>query len=278
VKPRSPGLAPKGAELYDDHYSHLEAGPQVAVRRATYDEDLGQASWIMLAEAIELFRALELGPGRAALEVACGSGGITCRMAVETGARCVGVDINPHGIEAATRRATDQGLSSRVSFQVVDAGRRLPFPDQSFDVVFCNDSINHLPGRLEVLRDWHRVLRPGGRLLFTDPIVVTGPLSNEEMRARSAIGFFLFTPVGSNERLMAESGFVVREVRDLTGAVASVSQRWRDAREAHRAALVGLEGEEAFEGVQRFLAIVRTLATERRLSRFMYLASRPVGA
>ena len=268
----------RGAELYDDHYSHLATSPQVAVRRATYDEDLGQAGWNMLAEALELFRALELGPERTALEVASGSGGITCRMAVETGARCVGVDINPHGIEAATNRARDHGLASRVSFQVVDAAQRLPFPDQSFDAVFCNDSINHLSGRLEVLRDWHRVLRPAGRVLFTDPIVVTGQLTNEEIRARSSIGFFLFTPVGSNERMLAESGFELLEVRDLTEAVAAVSRRWRDARDMHRAALIGLEGEEAFEGVQRFLAIVHTLASERRLSRFMYLAARPAGA
>lgn len=261
--------------LYDAHYGHLAADPQLAVRRATYDEDLGQASWITLAEALEFFRALELGPERTALEVACGSGGVTCRMAIETGARCVGVDINAHGIEAARRRAEEQGLSSRVSFRIVDAGHRLPFPDESFDAVFCNDSINHLPGRLEVLRDWYRVLRPGGRLLFTDPIVVTGQLTNAEIAARSSIGFFLFTPVGDNERLLGESGFLVREVRDVTDAVASVSGKWREAREERRAALVALEGEVAFEGVQRFLDAVHTLASERRLSRYMYLATKP---
>ena len=261
--------------LYDGHYRHLATDPQVAVRAQTYDEDLGQASWITLAEAREFFHALDLGPGRTALEVACGSGGITCRMALETGASCVGVDINALGIEAAARRAQEQGLSSRVAFRLADGGQPLRFPDESFDAVFCNDSINHLPGRLEVLRDWHRLLRPGGLVLFTDPIVVTGQLTNEEIRARSAIGFFLFTPVGCNERLLAESGFLVREVRDVTEAVASVSRKWRDARNERRAALVQLEGEEAFQGLQRFLDVVHVLATERRLSRHMYLASKP---
>lgn len=262
-------------DLYDGHYGRLDADPHIAVRRHTYDEDVGQASWITVAEAREFFRALDLGPGKTALEVACGSGGMTCRMALETGAHCVGVDINAHGIEAAVRRALELGLSRHVSFQAADAACRLPFSDDSFDAVFCNDSINHLPGRLQVLRDWHRVLRPGGRLLYTDPIVVTGQLSNEEIRVRSSIGFFLFTPVGTNERLLADSGFLLDEVSDLTEAVASVSARWASARKERRAPLVELEGEDAFEGLQRFLETVHVLARERRLSRYMYLASKP---
>ena len=262
-------------KLYDGHYGHLTADPHVAVRRRTYDEDLGQASWLTAAQALEFFRLLELGPRQRALEVACGSGGVTCRMALETGAACIGVDINPHGIEAAQTRAREQGLSSRVSFQMVDAALPLPFPDQSFDAIFCNDSINHISDRGPVFRDWHRVLRPGGGVLVTDPIVVTGQLTNEEMRVRSSIGFFLFTPVGCNEGLLAQSGFAVREVRDVTEGVASISERWRDAREELRPALVKLEGEEGFEGVQRFLTVAHTVASEWRLSRFMYLAQRP---
>lgn len=265
---------PEDVELYDGHYGRLMADAQVQVRRRTYDEDLGQASWITAAEASGFFRLLGLDTGQRALEVACGSGGVTCRMAKETGATCVGVDINTHGIDAARARATEQDLASRASFQVADAARPLPFPDQTFDAILCNDSINHLPDRAAVLREWCRVLRPGGRLLFTDPIVVTGQLTNEEIRARSSIGFFLFTPTGCNERLLAESGFVVREVRDVTAAVATVAARWHAAREDLRPALEQLEGREAFAGVQRFLASVRSLAAERRLSRFMYLATR----
>jgi SAM-dependent methyltransferase len=261
------------ADFYDGQYGHLTADPHRDVRRETYGEDLGQASWITLAEAREWFRLLDLQPGKRALEVGCGSGGLTCRMAVETGASCVGVDLNALGIEAGEKRAQEQGLSSEVSFRVADAGRPFPFPDGSFDAIFCNDSINHFPGRANVLRDWHRVLRPGGHLLFTDPIVVTGQLTNEEIRARSSIGFFLFTPVGENERLLTGSGFVVHEVRDVTDAVASVSRKWFDARETRRDALVGLEGEKSFESVQQFLDVVHTLASERRLSRFMYLAT-----
>ena len=260
--------------LYNDLYGHLDEEAPLAVRRETYDEDVGQSSWITMAEAREWFSLLELGAGKRVLEVACGSGGMTCRMAAETGAHCTGVDINENGIEAGKTKAREQRLESLVAFQVVDAGQRLPFADESFDAVFSNDAINHLPGRENVLRDWRRVLKPGGRLLFTDPVVVTGAVTNEEIRLRSSIGFYLFPPAGYNERTLAEVGFEVRETRDVTGATATVSRKWRDARAKRRDALVRIEGEEAFEHLQRFLDVVHTLSAERRLSRFMYLAAR----
>jgi SAM-dependent methyltransferase len=259
--------------LYDAHYGHLAADPLVAVRRQTYDEDLGQASWITLAEALDFFRVLAIAPRESILEVACGSGGITCRMAAETGATCVGVDLNRHGIDAARARARDQRLETRVTFEIADASERLPFADASFDAVFCNDSINHFRDRLQVFRDWRRVLRPGGRLLFTDPIVVTGQLTNAEIAARSSIGFFLFTPLGCNERLLGESGFAVQGVRDVTDSVTSVSRKWFDARRERRDALIALEGEDGFSRTQEFLDVVHTLSSQRRLSRYMYLAA-----
>jgi hypothetical protein len=63
-------------------------------------------------------------------------------------------------------------------------------------------------------------------------------------------------------------------VQDVTEAVATVAQRWRDARESRRERLVPLEGTEGFEGLQRFLDVAHTLAAEHRLSRFLYLAEK----
>jgi len=112
-------------DFYDSHYGHLATDPQVEVRRETFGEDLGQVSWMTAAEARRWFNLLQLNRGKKALEVACGSGGVTSAMARGTGAACVGVDINTHAIEAARHRAERDGIAGFVSFQLVDVG---PFP------------------------------------------------------------------------------------------------------------------------------------------------------
>ena len=136
-------------------------------------------------------------------------------------------------------------------------------------------SMCHIAGRPAVLRDWHRLLKPGGRALFTDALVVTGPVSHEEIAARSSIGYYLFVPPGTNEAMLHEAGFELLAVHDVTANAAEIASRWHDARARHRTALVAREGEPNFEGLQRFLQCVHTVSMERRLSRFAYLAERP---
>jgi hypothetical protein len=118
------------------------------------------------------------------------------------------------------------------------------------------------------------VMRPGARLLFSDALVITGVVSHSEIATRSSIGTYFFVPPGENERLIVEAGFELLQTEDVTENAAAVALRWRDAREHHRDAIVANEGPANFEGLQRFLACVHKLSSERRLSRFCYVARR----
>jgi ubiquinone/menaquinone biosynthesis C-methylase UbiE len=261
-------------DLYDSHYAHTEADTYRQIRLETYGEDLGQTSWITAKEARMFLSWLDLQPGSEILEVACGSGGVSLLAAREFGVTVAGIDINEQAVQRARGKAERDNIATSVSFQAQDASTPLPFPDGSFDVVLCIDSINHLPDRAAVLQDWFRLLKSSGKILYTDPIVVTGPISNQEIAVRSSIGLFLFMPFNENERLIRESGFAVLRAEDLTRSTATISKRWLEARSTRERLLVQYEEKERYEGLQHFLEVVHKLSNERRLSRFAYLAEK----
>ena len=262
-------------DLYGTAYGNFAAEVLGQVRRDTYGEDFGQSSWVTGHEYRRFFQLLELAAADHVLDVGCGSGGPALFLASEAGCRVTGVDVNDAGIQAGRTLARRAGLDDQVHFRRADVREPLPFPDGAFDAIVCMDAMCHLPDRGRLFGEWRRVLRPGGRMLYTDPVVVTGLVSNEELATRSSTGYFEFCPPGVNERLIGQAGFELVRAEDVTENEVEVSRRWHAARQRRAAELTRLEGEETFAGLQRFLATVHRLTSERRLSRFAFLGRKP---
>jgi len=267
---------PTGVDLYNSAYANYAAEVYRQVRIETYGEDFGQTSWVDTEESREIPRLLGLKADSSVLEVGCGSGGYALFVARSVGCRVVGIDLNGPGVENANRIAGEAGLKERVTFELCDASKRLPFEDASFDAVFSNDVLCHLPGRESVIAEMFRVLKPGGRMLFSDALVIGGMVSHEEIATRSSIGFYVYSPPAENERLMERAGFREIRVSDTTDHAASIALRWREAREKRRREIVASEGEKNFEGLQKFLGCVHQLTAQRRLLRRLYLGERPL--
>jgi len=259
---------------YDANYGNFETELYAQIRRESFGEDIGQSSWLTADEQNKFLGWLNLTHDNTLLDVACGSGGPALRIAETAGCCVVGVDVHEQAIATANSLAAERGLTECARFQVADATVQLPLPDASFDAIICIDAINHLPNRPRVLADWVRLLRPGSRLLFTDPITVTGALTNDEIAVRGSIGFFLFVPLGYDERLIEESGLRLLIKEDVTGNMAEVAEKRRAARAARAADLREIEGDQVYEGQQEFFAVAARIAKERRLSRFLYVAQK----
>jgi ubiquinone/menaquinone biosynthesis C-methylase UbiE len=227
---------------------------------------------LLTADELEQFiEWLSLPSDGHVLEVGCGSGGPAMHLARITGCRLTGIDAHEDGVATGTDLAKKTGLADRVRFQVADATARLPYDEGAFDGLICVDSMNHFLDRPAVLREWRRVLRNGRRAVFTDPVVVTGPVTKEDIALRSSVGPFLFVPPGGNDGLIEEAGFRIIHQEDCSESAARIAGRRRDARQAHRAEVVPLEGEERFDESQRFYDTVHRLYAQRRLSRMVYV-------
>jgi len=261
-------------DLYDSAYGNYVSDTYRKVRIDTYGEDFGQTSWVTTEESNEIPQLLDLRHNSFVLELGCGSGGYALHLAEKVGCRIVGLDINALGVRNANQLALARGLGSTVRFEQCDASKNLSFDDDSFDAVFSNDVLCHLPGRPEVLGEMFRILKPGGRMLFSDALVVGGLLSNEEIATRSLIGFYVYSPPGENERFIEQAGFRLIRVTDTTESASRVAKQWHHAREKRKGKLIAAEGNINFEGLQRFLSCVHTLTGEKRLLRYLYFANK----
>jgi SAM-dependent methyltransferase len=257
---------------YSTTYSLFDDPVSAQLRQAIYGEDIGQNSWLTAEEYRVWLAWLDLAPTAHALEVGCGSGGPALFLARTTGAQVTGVDVDEHGVAQANRMAQKLGMAERAHFQQADASQPLPFENATFDAILCIDAINHLSNRLAVLRDWRRMLKPGGHMLFTDPLAVTGILSSEEVAIRSSMGLAFFAPAGANAQLIAQAGLTLERTEDATTNVTLIGERRVQAREARRIEVIAREGQETFDRLQRFYAIAQTLASDGRLSRYVFLS------
>lgn len=259
---------------YDLSYGNFRAGLYAEIRREAFGEDIGQNSWHTADEQDRFLTWLELSAGKRLLDVACGAGGPALRIAATSGCAVAGVDIHEAAVATAQALAKERGLVARAEFRSADASKGLPFADASFDVVTCIDALNHFPDRPKMLAEFARLLKPGGRLLFTDPIIISGPLSNAEIAIRTSAGFYLIVPRGYDELVIAEAGLLLLLAQDLTESMSKVADARHRARAARAEALREIEGHQPFEKEQEFLAVTATVAREGRLSRYVFVAQK----
>jgi ubiquinone/menaquinone biosynthesis C-methylase UbiE len=99
------------------------------------------------------------------LEVGCGSGPNLMFLAAE-GFRTFGLEASPAAVEVAKQRLSAKNLAAEV---VVGDFTRLPFDDDSLDLVIDRAAVTHAdaPSIDKAVREIHRVLKPGGKFLFT---------------------------------------------------------------------------------------------------------------
>ena len=116
--------------------------------------------------ADDLAQRVHVTSGMRALEIACGTGIVTRRLADRLRGRgtIVATDLNEAMI--AHGRAQMPAGNEHVEWQPADA-MKLPFPDTSFDVVVCQFGLMFFPDKAASIREVFRVLKPGGHYLFS---------------------------------------------------------------------------------------------------------------
>lgn len=153
------------------------------------------------------------------LDVCCGSGGPSRYLAQKYRCRVTGIDLTECRVEGAKRLTAMVGLDDNVTFQTANA-LDLAFDDGTFDVVISQEAVCHIPDKDRLVAQCARVLKPGGRLAFTDVLATDSTTESTRERLQREMTFL---ELGSQHtylrQLERERCFVV-EAQD-------VSDQWR---------------------------------------------------
>jgi arsenite methyltransferase len=122
-----------------------------------------------------------LEPGEVVLDVGSGAGtdSLVAAQMVASEGRVTGIDMTPEMLAKAKAAAVEM-KATNVEF-VAGEAEKLPFEDESFDVVISNGVIDLTPDKDAVFSEIHRVLRPGGRIQIAD-VTIQNPVSEEGRR------------------------------------------------------------------------------------------------
>src|SRR5262249_23261885 len=168
-EPEKDFIFPTGRSWAED----LGYPPELArVPNAAAESFAGVANPFSLGRLAAGERVLDLGSGAGTDSL------IAAEMVGEDG-KVTGIDMTAAMLEKARRAAAEMGVTN-VDFLESEA-ERLPFVDESFDVVISNGVIDLIPDKDAVFAELHRVLRPGGRLQIAD-VTIQNPVSAEGRR------------------------------------------------------------------------------------------------
>jgi SAM-dependent methyltransferase len=222
-------------------------------------EFVEQESFMRASEIRELAERAGIAPGTRVADFCAGLGGPARYLAHRYGADVTGIELTPARVKGANELTKLVGLQDKV--RVIEGNvMAVPLPDASVDVVMSQEAFLHVPDKGKALREAHRILRPGGRLAFTD-WVAHQPFSDADtklMWAGMAVTGQFDMP--SYIALIESCGFTVEPPHDLTAEWAVILKermamylKLRGEAEQAKTA----SGHDAFyESYVRFVALV----------------------
>jgi ubiquinone/menaquinone biosynthesis C-methylase UbiE len=201
--------------------------------------------------------ALGLRAGDRVLDAGCGPGATAILMAKETGASFTGVSISKYEVAEAERRAKEAGLADLLKFEQGDY-MALPYEDGSFDAVVAIESLLCAPDLGHVLREFHRLLRPGGVVALCH-CTLEAPMEpelNEQFLASIMATKLPTLPewIGA----LTDAGFAVEEYTQCGPRVFGMRDKYIEAATSRHDLLVSRSSEQAVTyfkaGLEKFFA------------------------
>lgn len=215
-----------------------------------------------------------LGPGQRVLDVGCGYGALARYLATTYGCRVLATNISERELDWGRELTAKAGLSDKVSFDWADF-HDLPCDDASFDVYWSQEAFLHAADKARVLAEAYRVLKPGGKLVFSDILVRRGTPDDVRARIYERVKSPDMWDAPDYEAALATAGFRIARQEDWSPNVA-LSYGWvRNELERRRAEFERRIGKEVVDRTSAALAFWVQAASAGRIGWLYVVAEKP---
>lgn len=214
------------SEDADNFYFHVWGGEDIHI--GIYDNpeiSISQASHLTVKMMIDKLKGIS--NASRLLDIGSGYGGSARVIAQTTGAHVSCLNLSEVENQRNRARNEEMGLSDKI--HVLDGDfENLPFDDLTFDFVWSQDAILHSGNRKRVLQEVHRVLKPGGLFIFTDPMQAHNADREELIPVLNRIHLDTMGSFEFYKDTAAELGMDCLEITDLSQNLPKHYQRVHD--------------------------------------------------
>lgn len=186
---------------------------------------------------------LGLRAGERLLDAGCGPGETAVYLAARHDVDVTGITVSDYEIEQGNRRAELAGVGHRARFGYGDF-MSLSFPDASFDAVLALESLQNAPDLSQVLGEFYRVLRPGGRLSFSD-FSLESEVDKRVVTFMSTLKLGALPTLAEWLDLVRGAGFEVEEYTQCGPRVFGMKSKYLEEAMRLRDGITGKFGEDA---------------------------------
>ena len=221
-----------------------------------------------------LAQALGLQKGMVVCDL-CSALGAPARPIVKKyGVTVKGVDMTKTMIEKARARTKEAGLADKIEFHegnVMD----LPYKDESFDIVWAQEAWCYVTDKDKLIKEAYRVLKPGGKIGFTDWII-TGEITEAELSPLyDTMSFPYMETFQGYQELLKNNGFKILDAQDQTEAYAKCFDEYYDTVHIKlKPTIMENFGQDLFDFASNLVTIWRKAANEHKVGRGFFIAQK----
>ena len=212
-------------DYYDQtevHYrQHWRLDEGMGLHYGIWDEKARNLTDAILNTNYRLMNFGELKPTDHVLDAGCGIGGSSIYLAKNMGCTVKGITLSKKQVNTATGLAAKMGLSDKLQFSQQDY-TATNFPDNTFDVIWCIESMETAHDKNAFYKEAHRLLKPGGRIVIADIFKPEAYHIDDEKDMQIMLNGWAMTDILSVKELhevTAQNGITVKKMQDVSAEV-----------------------------------------------------------